>query len=100
MGRDQNKNQGKSQDKSDGQFRGVGSQGKGQDREHGQGRNEGDDSMAGNDQSTESPGSWNDRAQRDMQQGDLTRPAQPDGTAPLAKDEHPINKNRPVQQNR
>ncbi len=93
MGRDQDKNQAKGQDqgqdKSDGQFRGVGSQGKGQGRERGQG-------LASN----ESSGSWNDRAQRDMQQGDLTRRAQPDGTAPLDKDEHPINKNRPVQQNR
>lgn len=70
MGRDQNKSQGKG-------------------RERGQGS-----------ASTVSPGGWNDRAQRDMQQGDLTRPARPDGTSPLDKDEHPINKNRPVQQNR
>jgi hypothetical protein len=46
------------------------------------------------------PGDWNDRAQRDMQQGDETKPAQPSGTSPLDKDEHPVNKTRPVQQNR
>jgi hypothetical protein len=43
---------------------------------------------------------WNDRAQREMQQGDETRPAQPSGTSPLDKDQHPVNQNRPVQQNR
>ena len=90
MGRDQKKSPGK----SDGQFRGVGSQGKGQ------GLNKADDSTADIDHSTDTPGSWNDRAQRDMQQGDLTRPAQPDGTSPLDKDEHPINKNRSGQQHR
>ena len=96
MGRDQDKSQGK----SNGQFRGVGSQGKGQGRDHGQGLNKTDDSAGGNDHSTDAPGTWNDRAQRDMQQGDLTRPAQPDGTSPLDKDEHPINKNRSGQQHR
>lgn len=60
--------------------------------EHGQDLNKGrDDSMTGG---------RNDQTQRDMQQGDLTRPAQPSGTAPLDKDEQAINKTRPVQQNR
>ncbi|MGK2850389.1 MAG: hypothetical protein ACSLFN_05710 [Candidatus Limnocylindrales bacterium] len=78
-------------DKSDNPNQGVGSQGKGQGQERGQGLNKGQD---------ESMGGWNDLAQREMQQGDRTQPAQPDSTAPLDKDEHPINKNRPVQQNR
>lgn len=43
---------------------------------------------------------WNDRAQREMQQGDETRPATPSGTSPLEKDQQPVNQNRPVQQNR
>lgn len=96
MGRDSKKSPGK----SNGQFRGVGSQGKGQGQEHGQGLSKADDPTADSDHSTDTPGSWNDRAQRDMQQGDLTRPAQPDGTSPLDKDEHPINKNRSGQQQR
>ena len=45
-------------------------------------------------------GTWNDRAQRERQQGDETRPAQPSGTSPLDKDQHPVNQTRPVQQNR
>jgi len=35
-----------------------------------------------------------------MQQGDQTKPAYPSGTSPLDKDEQPVNKTRPVQQNR
>ncbi len=93
MGDDKNQNQA-SMDRNKGKnsYQGVGNQGKGQGQEHGQGLNKGsDDSMTGGS---------NDRAERDMQQGDLTRPAQPDGTRPLDKDEHPINKTRRVQQNR
>jgi hypothetical protein len=45
-------------------------------------------------------GEWNDRAQREMQQGDQTRPAEPTGTNPLDKDQQAVNKNRPVGQNR
>jgi len=41
----------------------------------------------------------NDRAQRDMEQGELTKPAQPSGTKPLDKDQQPVNQNR-GQQNR
>lgn len=91
--RDQSRNQATMDHAKAGEsHQGVDSQGKGQGQEHGQGTNKGrDDSMAGG---------WNDHAQREMQQGDLTQPAQPDGTAPLDKDEHPVNKNRPVQQNR
>lgn len=86
MGHDKNQNQG------EGSYQGVGSQGKGQGQERGQGLDKGrEDSMSGG---------WNDLAQREMRQGDRTQPAQPDSTAPLDKDEHPINKNRPVQQNR
>lgn len=78
--------------RSDSPYQGVGSQGKGQGQQQGQGLNQGgDDTMSGG---------WKDQAQREMQQGDRTRPAQPDSTAPLDKDEHPINKTRPVQQNR
>ena len=52
------------------------------------------------DEKATSPSGWNDRSQRDMQQGDATKPAYPSGTDPLDKDEHPVNKTRPVQQNR
>ena len=68
---------------------GQGSQNKGQ------GQNRGQAQPMNQDQS-----GWNDRAQREMQQGDETRPAQPSGTTPLDKDEQPVNQNRPVQQNR
>ena len=44
-----------------------------------------------------SDGAWNDQAQREMQQGDRTDPAQPDGTSPLDKDQQPVNQNRPGQ---
>jgi hypothetical protein len=91
----QNQNQASmDQAKGKNSYQGVGSQGKvqGQGQKHGQDLNKGsDDPMTGGS---------NDRAQRDMQQGDLTHPAQPDGTRPLDKDEHPVNKTRPVQQNR
>lgn len=93
MGHDKNQRQ-TTMDRtsSDNPYQGVGSQGKGQGQEHGQGLNKGQrDTMSGG---------WNDQAQRDMQQGDQTQPAQPDSTRPLDKDEHPINKTRPVQQNR
>jgi hypothetical protein len=61
---------------------------------HGQG------SWKQGDPTTTSEGAWNDRAQRDMQQGDRTDPAQPGGTSPLDKDQQPVYQNRPVQQNR
>jgi hypothetical protein len=70
---------------------GQGSQNKGQGQYQGQGQ----PMSQGTGQ-----GDWNDRAQRPMQPGDETKPAQPSGTTPLAKDEHPVNKTRPVQQNR
>lgn len=93
MGHDKNQNQGgMDRAKNDSPYQGVGSQGKGQGQERGQGLNQNrDDSMTGG---------WNDQAQRDMQQGDRTRPAEPDSTRPLDKDEQSINKTRPVQQNR
>ena len=68
---------------------GQGSQNKGQGQYRGQGQPM---SSGQND--------WNDRAQREMQQGDETRPATPSGTSPLDKDQQPVNQNRPVQQNR
>jgi hypothetical protein len=68
---------------------GQGSQNKGQGQYQGQGQ-----------PMSTGQNEWNDRAQREMQQGDQTRPATPSGTSPLDKDEQPVNKNRPVQQNR
>ena len=68
---------------------GQGSQDKGQGQSRGQGQ-----------PMTPDQGDWNDRAQREMQQGDATRPAEPSGTNPLDKDQQPVNQNRPVQQNR
>ena len=68
---------------------GQGSQNKGQGQYQGQGQ----PMTTGKDE-------WNDRAQREMQQGDETRPVQPSGTSPLDKDQQPVNQNRPVQQNR
>jgi hypothetical protein len=68
---------------------GQGSQNKGQGQDRGQGQPM---SSGQND--------WNDRAQREMQQGDETRPATPSGTSPLDRDQQPVNQNRPVQQNR
>ena len=98
MGHDKNQRQTTMESgRSDNPYQGVGSQGKGQGQERGQGLNKGrEDSMGGG----ASTGGWGDKAHREMQQGDRTRPAQPDSTAPLDKDEHPINKTRPVQQNR
>ena len=68
---------------------GQGSQNKGQGQYRGQGQ------PMSSDQND-----WNDRAQREMQQGDETQPATPGGTSPLDKDQQPVNQNRPVQQNR
>ena len=39
-------------------------------------------------------GNWNDRAQRPMQDGDQTRPAQPSGTKPLDKNQPAGTQNR------
>jgi len=91
---------------SDQGYQGQGSQGKGQGQYRGQGLNNDEDFTQGQGSwkqgapTTESEGAWNDRAQRDMQQGDRTDPAQPGGTSPLDKDQQPVNQNRPVQQNR
>ena len=90
------------------EYQGQGSQGKGQGQYRGQGLSKDQEFAQGQDQSgwkqgdptTTSEGAWNDRAQRDMQQGDRTDPMQPSGTSPLDKDQHPVNQNRPVQQNR
>jgi hypothetical protein len=68
---------------------GQGSQNKGQGQYQGHGQ-----------PMTSDKGEWNDRAQREMQQGDETRPVQPSGTSPLDKDQQPVNQNRPVQQDR
>ena len=73
---------------------GQGSQNKGQGQNQGQGQ----PMSPGQNESDQSD--WNDRAQRDMTQGDETKPAQPSGTSPLDKDQQPVNQNRPVQQNR
>ena len=70
------------------------------DRAQGQGsQNKGQGQYRGQGQPMTNP-DWNDRAQREMQQGDETRPAQPSGTSPLDKDQQPVNQTRPVQQNR
>jgi hypothetical protein len=88
------------------EYQGQGSQGKGQGQDRGQGLNEdqgmiqGQGSWKQGDPTTRSEGAWNDRAQRDMQQGDRADPAQPRGTGPLDKDQQPVNQTRPVQQNR
>lgn len=69
---------------------------------HGQSGRNADEGLSGTqddwrqgDPTMASEGAWNDRAQRDMQQGDRTDPAQPDGTSPLDKDQQPVNQNRP-----
>ena len=87
MGNKQNQNQNQNQTKD--WTQGQGSQNKGQGQYHGQGQ-----------PMTSDKGEWNDRSQREMQQGDETRPAQPSGTSPLDKDEQTVNQHRPVQQNR
>lgn len=97
MGHDKNQDQAAlDRGQRDNPYQGVGSQGKGQGQERGQGLNKGRRSMRGG----ASTGGWSDQAHREMQQGDRTMPAQPDGSTPLDKDEHAINKTRPVQQNR
>ena len=83
MGNKQNQNQTKDW------TQGQGSQNKGQGQYQGQGQ-----------PMTSGKEEWNDRSQREMQQGDETRPVQPSGTSPLDKDQQPVNQNRPVQQNR
>ena len=88
------------------EYQGRGSQGKGQGQDRGHGLNQDEDFNQGQgswkqgDPTMASEGAWNDRAQRDMQQGDRTDPAQPSGTSPLDKDQQPVNQHRPVQQNR
>jgi hypothetical protein len=74
--------------------KGEGSQGKGQGQDRGQGQPMGQDQGSYQDQGNRSSG-----AQRDMAQGDQTKPAQPSGTSPLDKDQQPVNQNR-GQQNR
>lgn len=39
-------------------------------------------------------GGWNDRSQREMERGDATSPATPEGTTPLERSERPINQSR------
>jgi hypothetical protein len=109
MGDKQNQNKGGDKAMRHGEYQGAGSQDKGQGQYQGKGLNK-DEPTYGQtpdqgqgtwkDDQTTPPGGWNDRAQRDMQQGDMTKPAYPSGTDPLDKDEHPVNKTRPVQQNR
>ena len=88
------------------EYQGQGSQGKGQGQDRGRGLNKDQDFNQGQgswkqgDPTTTSEGAWNDRARRDMQQGDRTDPVQPGGTSPLDKDQQPVNQNRPVQQSR
>ena len=85
---------GNKQNQTKDRTQGQGSQNKGQGQYRGQGQ-----PMSGPATTTDQ-GGWNDRAQRPMQQGDETRPAQPSGTSPLDKDQQPVNQNRPDQQNR
>ena len=73
---------------------GQGSQDKGQGQYRGQGQ------PMNSGQHDSGQADRNDPAQREMQQGDQTKPAQPSGTSPLDKDQEPVNQNRPVQQNR
>ncbi len=85
------------------EYQGQGSQGKGQGQYQGQGLNkdqgmsQGQDSWKQGDPTTASEGAWNDRPQREMQQGDRTDPAQPGGTSPLDKDQQYENRGRPGQ---
>ena len=69
----------------------------GQDRSEGEGMGGNQGNWKQGDPTMSSDGAWNDRAQREMQQGDRTDPAQPDGTSPLDKDQQPVNQNRPGQ---
>jgi hypothetical protein len=48
----------------------------------------------GTDATKTSQGGWNDRSQREMEQGDRTKPEQPSGTTPLERDQRPINQSR------
>jgi hypothetical protein len=91
------------------EFQGQGSQGKGQGQKQGkglnkdqgmgqgQGQGQGQGSWKQGDPTATSEGAWNDRPQREMQQGDRTDPAQPSGTSPLDKDQQPEYQNRPGQ---
>ena len=82
---------------------GQGSQNKGQgqgSQNKGQGQYRGQGQPMSSGQNDSGQNDWNDRAQREMQQGDETGPAMPSGTSPLDKDQQPVNQNRPVQQNR
>lgn len=58
----------------------------------------GDPARIGDDEAahdaTKPDGVADDRARRDMQQGDRTKPAMPDGTTPLERGERPINQSR------
>jgi hypothetical protein len=63
---------------------GQGSQNKGQGQYQGQGQ----------PMKEAGQGNWNDRAQRPMQDGDQTRPAQPSGTKPLDKNQPSGTQNR------
>jgi hypothetical protein len=87
-----------SQGKGQGQYQGQGlnkDKGMSQGQYQGQGMSQGQASWKQGDPTTQSAGAWNDRSQREMQQGDRTDPAQPSGTSPLDKDQQPINQNRP-----
>jgi hypothetical protein len=85
------------------EYQGQGSQGKGQGQYRGEGLNkdqgmsQGQESWKQGDPTATSEGAWNDRPQREMQQGDRTDPAQPSGTGPLDKDQQRENQNRPGQ---
>ena len=74
---------------SDQAYQGQGSKGKGQGQYQGQGldkdqaMSQGQGNWKQGDPTTTSEGAWNDRSQRDFQQGDATDPAQPSGTSPL-----------------
>lgn len=48
----------------------------------------------GADATKTAQGGWNDRSQREMEQGDRTKPEQPSGTTPLERDQRPINQSR------
>lgn len=88
----------------------MGHQDKDQDRMHQTGTQSGQTGQTGTGQSgqtgtqtgqTGQGGTWQqDRPQdwkqggKDMEQGDKTRPAQPDGTKPLERDQQPMNQNR------
>lgn len=55
---------------------------------------QGNQPQTGGDATKSAQGGYNDRSQREMERGDATDPAMPDGTTPLERSERPINQSR------